>query len=107
MWDLRKRRVVRELGVPGYMIRCALPSPDGSRVACGLERIGDILENVAVVLHVATGKELSRLTIPTSLAWFNDFAFMPPRHKTLAVAARGYAREPVLLWETGRAKCVT
>ena len=101
VWSLARAKVVRELRVPGYYIKCVAPSPDCSRFACGIEKIDDILDQPAVVLD-AKGKQLARLS--ANFEWFNGFAFMKPKGGEVAVAVRGFARKPVILWETGRAK---
>jgi WD40 repeat protein len=101
VWDLAKAKVVRELRVPGYKFTCVAPSPDGSRVACGLENLDDILDQPAVLLD-SKSKVIARLS--ASFEWFNDFAFLKPKGGDIAVAVRGFTRKPVILWEAARAK---
>ena len=94
VWDLPRRERRRELRLAGEKIGRAVPSPDGQRVVCAVGDRGRPSHNQAVLLDIADGRELARLSADYEA--FYDFVFLP--NGDVAVIGRGLGRKPLLVW---------
>jgi WD40 repeat protein len=82
VWDVGLRKELTHLHSDGHAILSLAFSPDGTRLAVGLDG-GSRVD----LWHVPTAKRLTALAMPTDLTSVTDLSFSPDGH-TLAAASR-------------------